>query len=234
MSEQFYQMVIMSTELNGHILPDKIKHDMISKLDDTQQDELGFALCSEDNIILEGKHTTGTPDGITIDSSMCKKEEKFLGGYHTHSRGDSYPSAEDLIRCGTFKIICTGGKSDNKIRCNTWKHEQLSSGDINKMKEGTNRNMTESEIFRYQKSFDCGNTIWSLLSEEKDIKKLNKDLGDMESLLSDSRRYMAIESVTRVRDTLDMLTEIKNIRTNRLVRKIESESKKYYNEVEIK
>jgi hypothetical protein len=44
---------------------------------------------------------------------------------------------------------------------------------------------------------------------------------------------MAVESVTRVRDTLDMLTEIKNIRTSRLVRKIESESKKYYNEVEI-
>lgn len=224
----------MSTELNGHILPDKIKQDMISKLDDTQQDELGFALCSEDNIILEGKHTEGTLDGITIDSSMCKKGEKFLGGYHTHSKGDSYPSAEDLIRCGTFKIICTGGKSDNKIRCNTWKHEQLSSGDINKMKEDVNRNITESEIFRYQKSFDCGNTIWPLLSEEKDIKKLNKDLDGMESLLSDSRRYMTAESMTRVRDTLNMLKEIKNIRTNRLVRKIESESKKYYNEVEIK
>ncbi len=224
----------MSTELNGHILPDKIKQDIISKLDDTQQDELGFALCSEDNIILEGEHTKGTPDGITIDSNMCKKGEKFLGGYHTHSRGDSYPSAEDLIRCGTFKIICTGGKSDNKIRCNIWKHEQLSSGDINKMKEYTNRNITESEIFRYHKSFDCGNTIWPLLSEEKDIKKLNKDLDDIESLLSDSRRYMTVESVTRARDTLDMLTEIKNIRTNKLVRKIENESKKYYNEVEIK
>ncbi len=77
---------IMSTELNGYILPDRIKQDMISKLDDTQQDELGFALCSEDNIIVEGEHTKGTPDGITIDSSMCKKGEKFLGGYHTHSR----------------------------------------------------------------------------------------------------------------------------------------------------
>ena len=234
MSDQFYQTIIMSTELNGYILHDKIKQDMRSKLDDTQQDELGFALCSEDNIIVEGKHATGTPDGITIDSSMCKKGEKFLGGFHTHSREDYYPSAEDLIRCGTFNIICTGGKSDNKIRCDTWKHEQLSSGDINKMKEDTNRNITESERFRYQKSFDCGNTIWPLLSEEKDIKKLNKGLNDIESLLSNSRRYMTVESVTRVRDTLNMLTEIKNIRTNRLVREIENKSKKYYNEVEIK
>lgn len=70
-------MIIMSTELNGHILPDRIKKDMRSILDDTQQDELGFALCSEDNIIVKGKHTTGTPDGITIDSSMCKKEKNF-------------------------------------------------------------------------------------------------------------------------------------------------------------
>lgn len=182
----------------------------------------------------KGKHTAGTSDGITIDSSMCKEGEKFLGGYHTHSRGDSYPSAEDLIRCGTFKIICTGGKSDNKIRCNTWKHEQLSSEDINKMKEDTSRNnITKSERFMYQKNFDCGNTIWPLLSEEKDIKKLNKDLYDMESLISDSRRYMAVESVTRVRNTLDILTEIKNIRTNRLIREIENKSKRYYNEVEI-
>ena len=73
------------------------------------------------------------------------------------------------------------------------------------MKEDTNRNITESERFRY------GNTIWPLLSEEKDIKKLNKGLNDIESLLSNSRRYMTVESVTRVRDTLNMLTEIKNI-----------------------
>ncbi len=100
------------------------------------------------------------------------------------------------------------------------------------MKEDT-RNITNSERFRYQKSFDCGNIIWTLLSEEKDIKKLNKDLYDMESLISDSRRYMTVESMTRVRNTLDMLTEIKNIRTNRLIREIENKSKRYYNEVEI-
>ena len=226
----------MSTELNGYILPDKIKQDMRSKLDDTQQDELGFALCSKDNMIVEGRHTTGTPDGITIDSSMCKKEEKFLGGYHTHpiGRGDSYASAEDLIHCGTNKIICMGGKTDNKIRCNIWKYGQLSSEDITKMKEDTNNNITEYERSRYQKSFDCGNSFYPLSLEEKKIKKLNKDLDDTESLLSDSRRYMTVESMTRVRNTLNMLTEIKNIRTNRLIREIENKSKKYYNEVEIK
>lgn len=45
---------------------------------------------------------------------------------------------------------------------------------------------------------------------------------------------MTVENVTRIRNTLNILTEIKNIRTNRLVREIENKSKKYYNEVEIK
>jgi hypothetical protein len=225
----------MTTELNGYILTDKVKNDMRSKLDDTQQDELGFALCSEDNIIIEGEHTKGTPNGITIDLSMCKKGEKFLGGYHTHpiGRGDSYASAGDLIHCGRDKIICIGGKTDNKIRCNTWKYKQLSSEDINKMRGYTNNTIPESERLIYQQTFDCSNIILPLLSEEEDIKKLNKDLGDMESLLSDSRRHMTVESITRVRNALNMLTEIKNIRANRLVREIEDKSNRYYNKLEI-
>lgn len=47
-------------------------------------------------------------------------------------------------------------------------------------------------------------------------------------------RTIDTESVTKIRNALDILTEIRDIRTNKLVKKIEDESKKYYNEVEIK
>ena len=43
-------------KLNGYILPDDIKNDMESVLDNTQQVEEGFGLCTKDNIITKGKY----------------------------------------------------------------------------------------------------------------------------------------------------------------------------------
>lgn len=52
---------------------------MILKLLETQQKELGFALCSKpDNIIVESQDVEGASDGIVIDPSMCKNDKNLL------------------------------------------------------------------------------------------------------------------------------------------------------------
>lgn len=106
-------------KLNGYTLPDKVKKKMRYTLHKTQQSkvEMGFTLCSKpDNIIRARGDCIGSSCKMVIDSKKCEKDEKFLGGYHTHPGEDSHASAEDLRYCGIFKIICTGGQTDNKIR----------------------------------------------------------------------------------------------------------------------
>ena len=113
-------------KLNGYTLPDSVKNDMRSVLDKTQLVEKGFGLCTKDNTIRRGKDFIGDSREIPIHLILrsCKEDEKLLGLYHTHPRVGSQPSAED--NCGRFKIICTGGKSDSKIMCHTYKDEQIS------------------------------------------------------------------------------------------------------------
>lgn len=74
---------------------------------------------------------------------------------NTHPTEDSHASAEDLHYCGIFKIICTGGKRDNKIRCNTWKHDQQSIGEYNKMVHDIRKGVTKFENQKYHPNFDC-------------------------------------------------------------------------------
>jgi len=98
----------MITKLNSYILTDEVKDAMRNKLYKTQQEELGFTLCSKsDNIIMPGRDLVGDSRKIEIDPGACKEDEKFLGGYHTHPETDSRASAEDLYHCGKFKVICT-------------------------------------------------------------------------------------------------------------------------------
>ena len=165
-------------KLNSYTLPERVKAKMIITLFKTHQSkkELGFTLCSKsDNIIIAKGDFTGSSDRVVIDPRMCEKDEKFLGGYHTHPREDSYASAEDLRYCGIFKIVCAGG-NDNKIRCNTWKHEQQSIGEHNKMIYDIDKGVAKPENPMYQPNFDCIRTMGSLFADEKYIKEKDKDL----------------------------------------------------------
>lgn len=197
---------------------------------------MGFTLClNPDNIIIPGRDLTGESHKIEIDPGACNEDEKFLGGYHTHPTANSQASADDLHHCGKFKIICTGGKTDDKIRCHTWKYEQLSSEDIGKIADNVNKGITNFESLKYQKSFDCFNTIGPLYLEETRVKdKMDKKLDNIKSSLSDLRRYGTTESVSRAQNVLTTLTDSRNTYIKKLVKEIKNESKKYYNEVEIK
>lgn len=65
-------------KLDDYTLPEIVKAKMVLKLFNTRQEELGFALCSKDNIIIAGKDIKGTSDSIVIDPKTCKEDEKFL------------------------------------------------------------------------------------------------------------------------------------------------------------
>lgn len=224
-------------KLDGYTLPERVKAKMILKLFKTHRakKELGFTLCSKpDNIIIASEDITGTSDGIIIDPRMCKEDERFLGGYHTHPTEDSSAGAEDLHYCGIFKIICTGGKTDNKIKCNTWKYEEQSEGEHNKMADDIRKGVTESKNPRYQPNFDCIRTTDPLFSDEKYIKyEMDKNLDTIESLLSTLKKSGSTESTKRMQNALIVVTEARDIIANRLKEKIKNVSKKYYNETEI-
>jgi len=225
-------------KLDGYTLPERVKAKMVLTLFRTHRakKELGFTLCSKpDNIIVTGEDLTGTSDRIVIDSRMCKKDEKFLGGYHTHYMEDSHASAEDLRYCGILKIICTGGSNDNKIRCNTWQHEQQSVEKHNKMIYDIDKGIAKSENPMYQPNFDCIHTMGSLFSDEKYIKEKDKDLKKKELNLLALKKTGVPEHEIKEAET-DLFDDAikRDIFANILKKEIENESKKYYNEIEIK
>ena len=229
-------MKTKETNLDDYTLPERVKAKMVLKLFNTRQEELGFALCSKDNIITTGKDLEGTSDRMVIYPSECKKDEKFLGNYHTHPKRDSRAGARDLVHCGRDKIICIGGKTDNNIRCNIWKYGQLSPEDIDKMKGDTNKSITESEKLRYQQTFDCLNTVVPLVYEEECVEKIDKDIDKKLSNVLDLKNKSGV-SESEIKEAGDDL--IANVRkrdmlSDKVNKEIENESKKYYNKAEIK
>lgn len=228
----------MKIKLDSYTLPERVKANMIITLFRTHQKkkELGFTLCSNPNNIIVAKgDITGTSDRIEIDSSLCEKDEKFLGGYHTHYSRDSYASADDLHYCGVLKTICTGGSTDNKIRCNTWKHGPLSQEEYNNMIDKFSKDITKSENPVQQANFNCIRDIVPLYLEEKRIKnRVDIDLNEKLSRLDDLRRRGAPgHIIIEEENMLANDTERRNRSVRELVKKIRDESKRYYNEVEI-
>lgn len=216
-------------KLNDHILSDDVKNDMRDILDKTSEEEIGFVLCSKDNIIMKGGHFIGSPNEMIIDSRMCKKNEKFLGAYHTHPKDDSRPSARDLRYCGIFKNMCTGGKDDNKIRCHTWRYGQPSVDEYNKMIYDISEGKIESENPIHKPNFDCINDILPLYLEEERMKKVDKDLKERELHLPSLTSEKIIKEGSKLlEDTIK-----RDIYANILKKETENRSKKYYNEIEI-
>ena len=229
----------METKLNSYILTEELKKKMIDTLHKTQQIkiEMGFTLCSKsDNIIRSRGDRIGDSSEIEISPRVCEKDEKFLGGYHTHPNVDSSASARDLRYCGMAKMMCIGGHADNKIRCYTWKHEQPSPEERNKIVDDIKKGIISPENLKYQPHFDCLNTIDSLYSKERYIiEKLDKDLDKMTShLLALNRSGISEHEIMKTVNELINETVKRDRYANILKKEIENESKKYYNDVEIK
>lgn len=224
----------MEKRLNSYILTDAVKEKMEDTLRETILLEKGFALCSRDKIIEPRGNIVGTSDSIIIEPEHCKGE-KFLGGYHTHPKKDSNASALDLFFCGMNKITCVGGQKDNKIKCYTWKHEQLFGEELKKEYNDMKKDIMKYKSSRYKPNFDCLNSMSVLASREMNIKGSDKELDRMESDLlqlkkSGAPRYKIVEEENKINSK----TEVRNKSFRKLIGEVDKESKKYYNEIEIK
>lgn len=221
----------MVTRLNSYILPDDIEDKMKERLRKTRQNELGFTLCSNQNNIITAKgYRKGKSDRIEIDTDACGKDEKFLGGYHTHPKGNSLASAEDLAHCGVFKAICIGGVKDDGIRCQIWKQKQISKEDGLIIAKDIKDNKKQPTNKEHKTNFNCAN-IMSILAKKEDILVgMDKDIDNIKSFLSIINKPLS----TDLQNTIITAGESRDTYANKLKEEIENESKKYYNGVEIK
>ncbi len=221
----------MVTRLNSYILPDDVENNMKERLHKTRQNELGFTLCSnQNNIITANGYREGKSDRIEIDIEACDKDEKFLGGYHTHPKGNSLASAEDLAHCGAFKAICIGGVKDDGIRCQIWKQKQISKEDGLIIAKDIKDNKKQPTNKEHKTNFNCAN-IMSILAKKEDILVgMDKDIDNIKSFLSIINKPLS----TDLQNTIITAGESRDTYANKLKEEIENESKKYYNEVKIK
>lgn len=175
----------MAIRLNNYILTDELKEVMRNKLYETREEkrETGFTLCSKpDNIINARGDHIGDPNKIKIDPEVCNKDERFLGGYHTHPRGDSSPSVTDLSHCGVHKIVCVGGDIDDKIKCQLWKQKQISKGEVLTIAKDL-KNKKRPINPEYKINFDCLNIMSILGRKEDNLVKMDKDIDKIKSYL---------------------------------------------------
>lgn len=229
----------MAIKLNGYTLSNNSIDIMRNALDRSRriEKEIGSTLCSrQDNVIkLRGEYE-GESDKVKIDTEVCDKDEKFLGGYHTHPKGDSTPGITDLSHCGTFKVICTGGAKNNKINCNVWKEKQISKEDAANIAKDINENKKQPTNKDHKTSFNCINTMMILGGQEDYIKELDKDIGKkkLDVLALKNKSGVSESEIIEAGSDLIMDTIKEDILVNILKKEIEIESNKYYNEVEIK
>jgi ABC-type Zn2+ transport system substrate-binding protein/surface adhesin len=229
----------MAIKLNSYILTDELKDVMRNKLHDireknwgkNQEDktEGGFTFCSKsDNIInAKGDHI-GDNSKVKLNPDLCDKDEKFLGGYHTHP-GDSSPSTTDLSHCGIQKIVCIGGENDDKIKCHIWKQKQISRYDaVTIYKDLKNEKWPTNP--EYKINANCMDIMSTLGGEEDELIKRSKVIDDVISYFRIMGKPLHID----LKNKITAKTKIVDTEVNIFRKKLENESKKYYNEVEIK
>ena len=143
-----------------------------------------------------------------------------------HPISGSRPSAEDIHNCGKFKIICTGGKSGNKIGCLTYKGEQISVPEYVRILYDISQGIMKTENPKYQPNVDCiNNTLPSYLAEMYITEKLDKDIRDRKSRLSSLRIEERID--------LDASEALRYMYDKILKKEMKKQSNKYYNETKI-
>lgn len=161
-------MVIMITKLNGYILTDSSIDTMRDALDRSRhiKKELGLTMCSrQDNIImLRGEHE-GEDNHVSINR-QCNEGEEYIGYYHTHHKGISKASSGDLASCGTNKILCAGGiseqeiqkgKIDDNVICYIWKDKVISVHEGKQLFTDVLEDRKEPRNPEYKPHFNCLN-----------------------------------------------------------------------------
>ena len=100
------------------------------KYDKSKPTENVVALCKRNNgIITIGKEkiieAKGIPGGVSrqrelikINSKRCKKDEKYVGEFHTHpGENEEEMSCSDIEQTYMFGVGCIGTPVNNKLKC---------------------------------------------------------------------------------------------------------------------
>ena len=82
------------------------------------KNEMGFAMCrGADGKLVAGPTAWGTPTSVAIPV-QCPTGADFIGLFHTHPGGVSFPSAQDIasaLRVGG-KTLCIESEADG-LKC---------------------------------------------------------------------------------------------------------------------
>ncbi len=107
----------MSKQIDSFILPDNIIKDMKDKIKNTKKlkIELGFALCTDNNMISKGSECTGTK--CSIKTGKCQNNQKQIGNYHTHPNTAATMSITDMVTGCSENVQCIGSAKFNNVIC---------------------------------------------------------------------------------------------------------------------
>ena len=110
----------MSTKLNSIILSDDITDRMKVLLKETKNHRLeyGFDICKKNNDLIMRNECHGTLCSLELPQG-CNTDEKLVGDYHTHPRGDSLMSNSDAHVACRLDFSCVGSipKKHYRISC---------------------------------------------------------------------------------------------------------------------
>lgn len=150
----------MPKNINSFILTDNLIDIMKKNLKKSEEinKEIGFNLCQVDgnNDLKDENYHIGTEDSIYF-SVKCDIGKK-VGEFHTHPKGFSQPSLNDLHNACSEGIECIGGAKDKKIVCYVRKLKDVNKNAI--YNAFVNKKMSlEKQIEFIQKYFDTINII---------------------------------------------------------------------------
>ncbi len=117
------QKVVKDEYINSFFIPKETIETMNELNYKTHQDkrEHGMALCfSPDKRVVPGKESIGDFDSIDVPETCKRKDDKYLGSFHTHpAPSETKFSAMDLFSsCDKrSKIDCVGMNKEGEIQC---------------------------------------------------------------------------------------------------------------------
>lgn len=111
-------------DINSYILPNDVlkeMDDLIKYTHDTGK-EHGMSLCADkdNHRVSVGHKSVGTESGISISERCRKKNEKYIGSFHTHpDDSEAAASAQDLFSSclDISNLDCVGKNKYGEIVC---------------------------------------------------------------------------------------------------------------------
>lgn len=110
--------------INSFIIPHDVMKEMDEMIEDTHRTgkEHGMSLCADkdNHTVNVGYKSVGTETGISISERCRKKNEKYIGSFHTHPNdSEAAASAQDIFSSclEISNLDCVGKNKKGEIVC---------------------------------------------------------------------------------------------------------------------